>query len=37
MVMQEKINNSQFTRAYRSAGLWFVGMYMKMRLYELED
>ncbi|MFL8675128.1 hypothetical protein [Clostridioides sp. GD02404] len=38
--MKELINDEQFERAYRSVGLWFVGMYMEkflLRLDELEN
>jgi len=38
--MQINITDSQFIRTYRSAGLWFVGMYMEaflLRINELRD
>ena len=38
--MEKYINDEQFERAYRSAGLWFVGEYMELflsRINELRD
>ncbi|MDD4591706.1 MAG: hypothetical protein PHG06_14945 [Parabacteroides sp.] len=38
--MKQLITDAQYVNAYRSAGLWFVGMYMEaflLRFDELED
>lgn len=38
--MREIISDAQFIRSYRTAGLWFVGMYVEaflLRFDEVED
>lgn len=35
--MKELISDTQYIRAYRSAGLWFVGMYMEAFLLRIDE
>ncbi|WP_035287996.1 hypothetical protein [Clostridium sp. KNHs214] len=35
--MKRQITNDQFIKAYRSAGLWFVGLYMEAFLLRIDD
>jgi len=40
MNMRKRISDKQFVQAYRSAGLWFVALYMEaflLRMDELQD